>query len=126
MFSLREFLMKGFKDAVGNMADYQIILNATGYYEKNVLTEDDLSELQALIDEKNMPVEASEPPAEEEIFIPVDVDEDENSDDNSEETPADSEDTANNVEETSEPTNDESTATDTTDNAEETTSETEE
>ncbi len=47
--------MKGFKDAVGNMADYQIILNATGYYEKNVLTEDDLSELQALIDEKNTP-----------------------------------------------------------------------
>ena len=55
MFSLREFLMKGFKDAVGNMADYQIILNATGYYEKNVLTEDDLAELQALIDEKNTP-----------------------------------------------------------------------
>lgn len=64
MFSLREFLMKGFKDAVGNMADYQIILNATGYYEKGVLTEDDLSELQALIDEKNTPVEVSEPPAE--------------------------------------------------------------
>lgn len=63
MFSLREFLMKGFKDAVGNMADYQIILNATGYYEKNVLTEDDLSELQALVDEKNTPVEVSEPPA---------------------------------------------------------------
>ena len=64
MFSLREFLMKGFKDAVGNMADYQIILNATGYYEKGVLTEDDLAELQALIDEKNTPVEVSEPPAE--------------------------------------------------------------
>nr|DAG65974.1 MAG TPA: hypothetical protein [Caudoviricetes sp.] len=64
MFSLREFLMKGFKDAVGNMADYQIILNATGYYEKNVLTEDDLAELQALIDEKNTPVEVSEPPTE--------------------------------------------------------------
>ncbi len=55
MFSLREFLMKGFKDAVGNMADYQIILNATGYYEKGVLAEDDLAELQALIDEKNTP-----------------------------------------------------------------------
>ena len=47
--------MKGFKDAVGNMADYQIILNATGYYEKGVLTEDYLVELQALIDEKNTP-----------------------------------------------------------------------
>ena len=64
MFSLREFLMKGFKDAVGNMADYQIILNATGYYEKGVLAEDDLAELQALIDEKNTPVEISEPSAE--------------------------------------------------------------
>ena len=63
MFSLREFLMKGFKDAIGNMADYQIILNATGYYEKNVLTEDDLAELQSLIDEKNTSVEVSEPPA---------------------------------------------------------------
>ena len=59
MFSLREFLMIGFKNAVGKMADYQIILNATGYYEKNVLTTDDLAELQALIDEKNS-VEAFE------------------------------------------------------------------
>ena len=35
------------------MADYQVILNANGYYEKGVLTEDDLSELQAMIEEKN-------------------------------------------------------------------------
>lgn len=55
MFSLREFLMKGFKDAIGKMADYQIILNATGYYEKNVLTTEDLAELQSLIDQKNTP-----------------------------------------------------------------------
>lgn len=53
MFNYREFLMKGFKSAVGNMADYQIILNAGGYYEKGVLTEDDLAELQNLIDLKN-------------------------------------------------------------------------
>ncbi len=57
MFSLREFLMKGFKDAIGSMADYQIILNATGYYEKNVLTTEDLAELAALIDEKNTPID---------------------------------------------------------------------
>ena len=55
MFSLREFLMKGFKDAIGKMADYQVILNATGYYEKNVLTTEDLAELQSLIDQKNTP-----------------------------------------------------------------------
>ena len=57
MFSLREFLMKGFKNAIGSMADYQVILNATGYYEKNVLTTEDLAELAAMIDEKNAPTE---------------------------------------------------------------------
>ena len=53
MFNYRNFLMTGFKSAVGHMADYQVILNANGYYEKGVLTEDDLSELQATIEEKN-------------------------------------------------------------------------
>lgn len=57
MFNYRNFLMQGFKDAVGKMADYQIILNANGFYEKGVLTESDLSELQTLIDVKNTPVE---------------------------------------------------------------------
>lgn len=57
MFSLREFLMKGFKNAIGRMADYQVILNATGYHEKDVLTTEDLAELQTLIDEKNTPTE---------------------------------------------------------------------
>ena len=52
MFSFREFLKKGFLSAVGNMADYQIILNASGYYEKGVLTEDDLAEISAKIEEQ--------------------------------------------------------------------------
>ena len=56
MFSLREFIKKGLLDAVGKMADYQIILNATGWYEKNVLTMEDLAEISAKIDEKNTPV----------------------------------------------------------------------
>lgn len=64
MFSLREFLMKGFKNAIGRMADYQVILNATGYYEKNVLTTDDLAELQTLIDAKNTPTEETMPEGE--------------------------------------------------------------
>lgn len=62
MFSLREFIKKGLLDAVGKMADYQIILNATGWYEKQVLTMEDLAEINAKIDEKNTPVEE---PAEE-------------------------------------------------------------
>lgn len=50
MFSFRNFLKKGFLDAVGKMADYQIIFNASGYYEKGVLTEEDLAEINAAIE----------------------------------------------------------------------------
>ncbi len=53
MFNLREFIKRGFTDAVGKMADYQLILNAAGWLDKGVLTEDDLAELQAAIDAKN-------------------------------------------------------------------------
>ena len=68
MFSLREFIKKGLLDAVGKMADYQIILNATGWYEKNVLTMEDLAEINAKIDEKNTPiVEETEEPTGEEL-----------------------------------------------------------
>ena len=50
MFSLKEFIKKGFLNAVGKMADYQIILNAAGWFEKGVLIEEDLAEIQAAID----------------------------------------------------------------------------
>lgn len=50
MFNLRDFIKKGLLDAVGKMADYQVILNATGWYEKNVLVEDDLAEINTLIE----------------------------------------------------------------------------
>ena len=49
MFSLSEFIKKGLLSAVGKMADYQVILNATGWYEKGVLTEDDLAEIDTRI-----------------------------------------------------------------------------
>lgn len=49
-FSLREFIKKGMLDAVGKMADYQIILNSAGWFEKGVLTEDDLAEINAAIE----------------------------------------------------------------------------
>mgnify|MGYP001630638039 CR=1 FL=1 len=49
MFSLRSFLKKGFLDAIGKMEDYQIILNASGWLEKGVLTEEDLTEIDAAI-----------------------------------------------------------------------------
>ena len=50
MFSLRSFVKKGFLAAAGRMADYQIILNAAGWLEKGVLTEEDLAEIQAAVD----------------------------------------------------------------------------
>ena len=59
MFSLRDFVKKGFLDAIGKMANYQIILNAAGWQEKGVLTEDDLSEINDAID-NYVPEEASD------------------------------------------------------------------
>jgi len=50
MFSLRDFIKKGLLDAVGKMADYQVILNAAGWHEKGVLNEEDLAEISAKID----------------------------------------------------------------------------
>ena len=50
MFSLKDFIKKGLLNAVGKMADYQIILNAAGWLEKGVLTEADLAEIQAAIE----------------------------------------------------------------------------
>ena len=49
MFSLKEFVKSGFIKAVGNMADYQIILNAAGWLEKGVLDETDLAEIETVI-----------------------------------------------------------------------------
>lgn len=50
MFNLRNFVLRGLKDAVGKMADFQVILNACGWLEKGVLTESDLEEINSLID----------------------------------------------------------------------------
>ena len=49
MFNLRNFIKTGLIKAAGSMADYQIILNAAGWLEKGVLTEDDLAEIAAAI-----------------------------------------------------------------------------
>ncbi len=65
MFSLRDFIFKGLKDAVGKMADYQVILNAAGWLDKGVLTEDDLSELNILIEAQYIEEPSEEMPTEE-------------------------------------------------------------
>ena len=73
MFNLGSFIKSGFISAVGRMADYQVILNAAGWFEKGVLSEADLSEIQSAIDEKNARIEAERAAAEEvESSEPVD------------------------------------------------------
>ena len=52
MFSFSDFIKNGLIKAVGNMADYQIILNAAGWFEKGVLTENDLADIQLAIDSR--------------------------------------------------------------------------
>lgn len=49
MFSLKDFIKKGLLDAVGKMADYQVILNSVGWMEKGVLDEADLADINAKI-----------------------------------------------------------------------------
>lgn len=50
MFNLKDFIKKGLISAIGNMADYQIILNSAGWLEKGVLSEEDLEEINTLIE----------------------------------------------------------------------------
>ncbi len=66
MFNLREFVKKGLLGAVGAMADYQVILNAVGWLEKGVLTEEDLAEINELIDEQHVSVNVETEVAEDE------------------------------------------------------------
>ena len=49
MFNLKDFIKKGLMSAIGRMADYQVILNATGWYEKGVLDAADLAEIDMKI-----------------------------------------------------------------------------
>ena len=65
MFSLKNFIKKGLLDAVGKMADYQIILNAAGWHEKGVLDESDLAEIQSRIDANSAEAELTEEESEE-------------------------------------------------------------
>ena len=79
MFNLGNFIKNGFIAAVGKMADYQIILNAAGWFEKDVLSEADLAEIQSAIDEKNARIEAERAAAEEAANAVEDMADDETS-----------------------------------------------
>ena len=66
---LHNFVMNALKSSIGSMPVFWVMNNALGWLEKGVLTEPDLAELQALIDEKNAP----EPEPEEEYGEPEEV-----------------------------------------------------
>lgn len=53
-FNLHDFILKGLKDAIGKMADYQVILNAAGWLEKGVLVEADLEEINKLLEARSL------------------------------------------------------------------------
>lgn len=67
MFSLNKFVKKGLLDAVGKLADYQIILNAVGWHEKGVLSEDDLAEINAKLEAQYVQEETAEEEITEEV-----------------------------------------------------------
>lgn len=60
-FSLHDFIMKGLIAAIGVQSDYWVILEAARWYDKGVLEDEDLIEIQRLIDEKNTPKPEPEP-----------------------------------------------------------------
>ena len=57
MFSLNDFVMKTVKGMIGNYPDFQAMEYALNWYTKGVLTESNLAEIEALIEEKNYPKE---------------------------------------------------------------------
>ncbi len=50
MFSLRDFVMKTIKGMVGEEPDYKVRKYALGWFEKEVLTEEDMVEIEMLIE----------------------------------------------------------------------------
>ena len=52
MFSLREYIKKGFIEAVGKQSDYWIRLNSAGWLNQGVLLEEDLAEIESAIEQQ--------------------------------------------------------------------------
>jgi len=49
MFDLKNFIKKGLMDAVGKTEGYQIILIAAYWFDKKVLNEKDMSDIETVI-----------------------------------------------------------------------------
>ena len=60
MFSFKETLKNAFLQAIGQKADYEIILSAANWIEKGVLVESDLAEIQNAIEAQYITTENTE------------------------------------------------------------------
>lgn len=49
MFDFHAFVKKGLLDAVNKQSNYWVMLNAAAYYEKGILTDADMLEIEELI-----------------------------------------------------------------------------
>lgn len=58
MFSLGEFVFKTIIGMIGNEPDYKVKKYALGWYDKDVLTEEDLANIDGLIEQFNEAAEA--------------------------------------------------------------------
>ena len=59
MIDIRNYIKKGFLQAIGNMPEYKIRLNSAGWYEKGVLFEEDLKEIEKTIEEHDASIAES-------------------------------------------------------------------
>lgn len=57
MFSLQKFVLDTILKMIGHDADYKVQEYALGWYDKKVLTDEDMLLIQSKIEEKNTPVE---------------------------------------------------------------------
>lgn len=60
MFSLKEFIFRGIKGMIGNEPDYKVIEYSAAWYDKGVLTDAELTEIDQLITAKNIVMIAEE------------------------------------------------------------------
>ena len=57
MFNYREFLKRGFIEAIGNKPNYEIILKSAEWCKLGVLLEEDLAEINAALGFENSEIE---------------------------------------------------------------------
>ena len=77
MFSLQKFVLDTIVKMIGNEADYKVQEYSLGWYDKKVLSDDDMLLIQTKIEEKNTVIEEKiiEEPVIEEEYIELPTEE---------------------------------------------------